>query len=218
MSTNTDLDNYLDELDHALKLANNPTLAATGEQQETQKHLRDTKWTLDNFSTESIKLYEVRSLQPWERVPCATKESALQERVVFRLDCVMTGALCSIRMTTTPRLYLREIKQMGMISDLCSMKVFKTPAAPDIYFLCSAMVRRLDAATLLSGNFLFRFISPKKEWREDTIHDTVKYDEAIAKVTCDGVEVMQEEVVLESFFFDIVAHAVSLPMLQLNFL
>jgi hypothetical protein len=170
---------------------------------------------------ENIRLYDACTVTLWGKVPSETRAQMIKESNVLNLDCHMTGEMklpVDRREKTTARFFLRTVKQYGMISSLYDMKLFTLNKKENAYFLCSTMTRLIDENTILTANFLFRFVAPKKKWKEEDINVRVKYEESICKVMYDGVEILEEEVIFENFFFDVANHSIKLPMLELNFL
>lgn len=222
MKTNTDLDDFYEKIDREAS----HIYAKSGVSPQTALDegldLNKLKKSIDALVIqENIRLYDVCAVTLWGKVPSETKLKMLTESNVYKLDCYISGVLMqpvATRDKTTARFFLRVVKQYGMISTLCNMQLFKLQTRDSVFFLCTTMVRRIDANTILTGNFLFRFISPKREWKDDSINTRVRYEEGICKVVHDGVEVMQEAVICENFFFDVSNHSVALPMLELNFL
>lgn len=222
MKTNTDLDEFYEQIDRESSSLYVQTGQSAANAPDETFDLAKLKKSIDALVIhENIKLYDACAVTLWGKVPADTRSKMMSESNVYKLDCYISGVLMQplvTREATTARFFLRVIKQFGMISALCNMQLFKLQSRENVYFMCSTMARRIDAKTILTGNFLFRFVSPKKEWKEDNINARVKYEESICKVVYDGVEVLQEKVVFENFFFDVSNHNVALPMLELNFL
>jgi hypothetical protein len=169
-----------------------------------------------------LRLQEVCLLSKWDKVkPDWIKEKVLKEQNVLHTDWLTEVELLipfEKRRPTTGRFFLYVFKQEGLFSDIYNIEVFTAQSTMQQFMLCSTLSRRIDTELILTGDYVFQFVNSKTNWTKDNVDDTMKFEEGICRMAHDGPKILSEKVVFRNFYFNIIRHHASNPLLSLNFL
>ena len=154
-----------------------------------------------------LYLFEISTLGRWDKVR-HEKPRMMAEMNVFNTECIMTGMMevpFEGRRVTTPRFFLSQLKFEGLFTDVRLPQVITHTETGNTFLICSTVSKRMNPQALLVGNYIFR-LEP-----ESAVADQPDQG-GITKVLSQGSTVLRRRAIFMNFFFDIIQHHVSEPL------
>jgi len=169
-----------------------------------------------------IRLREVCLLKKWDNIkPDQLREKVQKEQNVIRTHYITEAELqvpFELREETTARFFLYILKQEGLFNDIYDMEVFTMESTKQQFLLCSTLSRRIDVRCILTGDYVFQLVNSSKVWNPDNMEEKMQFVDGVCKMAHEGPKILGEKVIFRNFYFNILNHPASDPILELNFL
>ena len=166
-----------------------------------------------------LQLLEATSVKMRAKLTAPARAFIERERKVLMLEMWISAALrvpLERRVPTTPSSVVMNPAHEGMLYHIIEVHPFQISSSSEQMLLCTTLVERIDAFSILTGNFVFLLLDGgSRRWTTDNIADTMP-GEGVVRHNISDYGVLRERAVLVNFYFDDVPWSTHIPVTEMK--